>query len=289
MSSLENVEVSSSGNPGGSPAPGNEGPGSGSDEEPWYKVPEIRAKILEEYKGLLESGKVGQKGSVSLLAILEKNPEVFIAFVLAIGHSPAEEAGYLKTAIKVTRLAEGYKEPVKDMDITARDIEIALGRNTESGLGAVFLYENFGQQVYGTIVAASAAYGMLKKASGSESKAASSAGAKSTRAQTKYGDQLAESQYGKAAQTEKSNWPKTREELAVDLETKGFEFKGKSPAGYETYKGPDGRTVTVKPDGEVISVQKVWKSDGSGKFSQRQDYDGRPLPGQPHSTGYYVE
>ena len=86
-----------------------------------------------------------------------------------------------------------------------------------------------------------------------------------------------------------SRWPKTRADLDADLKAKGFEYKGKSPGGYETYKGPDGRTVTIKPDGEVIPVQKVWKKDGSGKFPQRQDYDGNPLPDQSHSTGYFVE
>ncbi len=56
-----------------------------------------------------------------------------------------------------------------------------------------------------------------------------------------------------------------------------------------TYKGPNGTTVTVKPTGEVIRVQRVWKADGSGKFPQRQDYFGNPLPDQSHSTGHFVE
>ena len=90
--------------------------------------------------------------------------------------------------------------------------------------------------------------------------------------------------------TEPNNgWPKTRAELEADLINKGYINKGTSPNDYTTYKGPDGRTVTVKPDGEVIVTQRVWAADGSRKFPQRQDYNGRPLPDQSHSTGHYVK
>ncbi|WP_176702074.1 VENN motif pre-toxin domain-containing protein, partial [Gilliamella sp. Bim3-2] len=83
--------------------------------------------------------------------------------------------------------------------------------------------------------------------------------------------------------------PKTREKLYEDLKSKGFTSNGQSQGGYETWKGPDGVTVTIKPTGEVIRTQRVWKSDRSGKYSERQDYFGNRLPDQSHSTGHFVE
>ena len=83
--------------------------------------------------------------------------------------------------------------------------------------------------------------------------------------------------------------PKTREELYEDLRSKGFISNGQSQGGYETWKGPDGVTVTIKPTGEVIRTQRVWKSDRSGKYSERQDYFGNRIPDQSHSTGHFVE
>ncbi|WP_340680133.1 RHS repeat-associated core domain-containing protein [Paraglaciecola sp.] len=87
------------------------------------------------------------------------------------------------------------------------------------------------------------------------------------------------------------NLPGTRSEIHVDLTEKGYKFKGVSQNnGYTTYKGPDGKIVTIKPTGEVIPTQRVWKSDGSGKFPQRQDYNsGNALQNQSHSTGHFVE
>ncbi|WP_176700225.1 VENN motif pre-toxin domain-containing protein, partial [Gilliamella sp. App2-1] len=83
--------------------------------------------------------------------------------------------------------------------------------------------------------------------------------------------------------------PKTRERLYEDLKSKGFTSNGQSQGGYETWKGSDGVTVTIKPTGEVIRTQRVWKSDRSGKYSERQDYFGNRLPDQSHSTGHFVE
>ncbi|WP_202976381.1 DUF6862 domain-containing protein, partial [Candidatus Schmidhempelia bombi] len=85
------------------------------------------------------------------------------------------------------------------------------------------------------------------------------------------------------------NLPKTREKLYEDLKFKGFTSNGQSQGGYETWKGPDSVTVTIKPTGEVIRTQRVWKSDRSGKYSERQDYFGNRLPDQLHSTGHFVE
>ncbi|KID58107.1 hypothetical protein JF50_05100 [Pseudoalteromonas luteoviolacea] len=86
------------------------------------------------------------------------------------------------------------------------------------------------------------------------------------------------------------NLPTTRAALHADLTEKGFKFKGVSRnQGYTTYKGPEGKIVTVKPTGEVIPVRKIWKPDGSGKFPQRQDYNFKPLRDQSHKTDHYVE
>ena len=84
-------------------------------------------------------------------------------------------------------------------------------------------------------------------------------------------------------------WPRNRAALHKNLRRQGFELKGTSPSGYVTYKGPNGTTVTVKPTGEVIRVQRVWKADGTGKFPQRQDFLGKPILDQSHSTGHFVE
>jgi len=85
--------------------------------------------------------------------------------------------------------------------------------------------------------------------------------------------------------------PKTREEIDADLTKKGFvkSSDNSSKEGYVTYNGPDGRVVTIKPTGEVIPIQRIWKSDGSGKYPERQDYNGNRLPDQSHSTGHFVE
>ena len=87
----------------------------------------------------------------------------------------------------------------------------------------------------------------------------------------------------------KGKKPTTRTDLHDELTDKGFELKGVSPGGNATYKGPDGIVVTVKPSGEVIRTQKVWKSDGSKKYPERQDFDGTRLPDQSHQTGHFVE
>jgi hypothetical protein len=85
------------------------------------------------------------------------------------------------------------------------------------------------------------------------------------------------------------NLPTTKDELHADLKSKGFTSNGQSQGGYETWKGPEGVTVTIKPSGEVIRTQRVWKADGSGKYSERQDYFGNRLPDQSHSTGHFVK
>ncbi len=95
---------------------------------------------------------------------------------------------------------------------------------------------------------------------------------------------------GRFARGKESSFiPTTRYDLHLDLKEKGFDYKGTSPRGHATYKGPDGRKVVIKPSGEVIPVQRVPKSDGTGKFPQRQDYFGNPIDGQSHETGHFVE
>ncbi|WP_082270042.1 polymorphic toxin type 10 domain-containing protein, partial [Leptospira interrogans] len=87
----------------------------------------------------------------------------------------------------------------------------------------------------------------------------------------------------------KQNWPTTRKELTDDLSKKGFGNPRASEGGYVTYRGPDGKKVTVKPTGEVITTQKVWAKDGSKKYPERLDYDGNRLSNQSHSTGHFVK
>ncbi|WP_335340261.1 VENN motif pre-toxin domain-containing protein [Gilliamella sp. WF3-4] len=53
------------------------------------------------------------------------------------------------------------------------------------------------------------------------------------------------------------NLPTTKDELHADLKSKGFTSNGQSQGGYETWKGPEGVTVTIKPSGEVIRTQRV--------------------------------
>ncbi|MDR3490885.1 MAG: hypothetical protein P4M12_02435, partial [Gammaproteobacteria bacterium] len=84
--------------------------------------------------------------------------------------------------------------------------------------------------------------------------------------------------------------PKTRQALHEDLITKGYEFKGTSKyKGYTTYKNSDGRTITIKDTGEVIPTQRVWNSEKTMKYSERQDYNNNRLPDQSHTTGHFVE
>lgn len=97
-----------------------------------------------------------------------------------------------------------------------------------------------------------------------------------------------------AAEGTGSNYPTTRADLHKDLTSKGYTVGNPSPNGYVTYKGPNGRTVTIKPSGEVITTQQV-KIDPSNsawnapKYPQRQYYDGTPIPDGSHSTGHFVE
>lgn len=91
----------------------------------------------------------------------------------------------------------------------------------------------------------------------------------------------------------KNSLPSTREELRKDLKSKGFEQKGMSES-YEVWKknaeGDEGQiTINIKPTGEVIRSQQVWRKDGSRKYAERQDYFGNRLPDQSHSTGHFVK
>ncbi|WP_232725365.1 hypothetical protein [Neisseria meningitidis] len=59
---------------------------------------------------------------------------------------------------------------------------------------------------------------------------------------------------------------------------------------YETWKGPDGVKIDIRPNGEVIRTQRVPRTDGvQGKYPQRQDYEGNPLPNNHHHSGYFVK
>jgi hypothetical protein len=91
--------------------------------------------------------------------------------------------------------------------------------------------------------------------------------------------------------------PSTRKDLDKNLLERDFKFHSETPRDYNqgkgggivTYKGPDGRVVTIKDTGEVIMTQKKWTADGAGKYPERQDYFGNRLLDQSHSTGYFVE
>ncbi|WP_370580036.1 RHS repeat domain-containing protein [Snodgrassella alvi] len=83
--------------------------------------------------------------------------------------------------------------------------------------------------------------------------------------------------------------PKTREELRKILEQQGYTSSGLSKGGYETWKGPNGSKVDIKPSGEVIRTQRVWQKDGLKKYSERQDWWGNRLENQSHSTGHFVK
>jgi len=91
-----------------------------------------------------------------------------------------------------------------------------------------------------------------------------------------------------------NGYPTNRAELHEDLTSKGYTVGDPSPGGYVVYKGPDGRSVTIKPSGEVIPHQQV-KIDpndstwNAPKYTQRQFYDGTPIPGNSHTTGHFVE
>lgn len=121
---------------------------------------------------------------------------------------------------------------------------------------------------------------------------------KSAQAGVKAGQYVIRSKFSfaKIAQAMKnatSKLPSTRAALRKDLENKGFSKTGSSTK-YEVWKkdatGDSGQTVvTIKPTGEVIRTQKVWKQDKSGKYSERQDYYGNRLEDQSHSTGHYVK
>lgn len=84
--------------------------------------------------------------------------------------------------------------------------------------------------------------------------------------------------------------PTTRDELRQALQEQGFRRTGSDTAQYETWKGPDGVKIDIRPNGEVIRTQRVPRTDGvQGKYPQRQDYEGNPLPNNNHHSGYFVK
>ncbi|WP_118804130.1 polymorphic toxin MafB class 3 [Neisseria lactamica] len=88
----------------------------------------------------------------------------------------------------------------------------------------------------------------------------------------------------------KSIKPTTRDELRQALQEQGFRRTGSDAAQYETWKGPDGVKIDIRPNGEVIRTQRVPRTDGvQGKYPQRQDYEGNPLPNNHHHSGYFVK
>ncbi|HGM2171717.1 TPA: septum formation inhibitor Maf, partial [Neisseria gonorrhoeae] len=51
--------------------------------------------------------------------------------------------------------------------------------------------------------------------------------------------------------------PTTRDELRQALQEQGFRRTGSDAAQYETWKGPDGVKIDIRPNGEVIRTQRV--------------------------------
>jgi RHS repeat-associated protein len=87
--------------------------------------------------------------------------------------------------------------------------------------------------------------------------------------------------------TAPKNIPGTRADLHIDLRSKGFEYRSTSQGGYVTYKHPDGRAVTIKPNGEVIPTKPAVSTEGK-RYNERTDYDFNRLPNQSHTTGHNV-
>ncbi|WP_123814622.1 MafB family polymorphic toxin, partial [Neisseria meningitidis] len=88
----------------------------------------------------------------------------------------------------------------------------------------------------------------------------------------------------------KSIRPTTRDELRQALQEQGFRRTGSDEAQYETWKGPDGVKIDIRPNGEVIRTQRVPRTDGvQGKYPQRQNYEGNPLPNNRHHSGYFIK
>ena len=88
----------------------------------------------------------------------------------------------------------------------------------------------------------------------------------------------------------KSNeMPDNRQALHDNLISRGFVCKGTTAGGYVEYKHPDGRTVWIRPDGEVITIARQWLPDGSKKIPVRFYWDGTPVEKGGHNTFEYVE
>jgi hypothetical protein len=75
----------------------------------------------------------------------------------------------------------------------------------------------------------------------------------------------------------------------TNLTNNGFRSKGRTAGGNVEYKHPDGRTVWIRPNGEVITIRKEWAPCGTRKMPVRYQWDGTPVPGGGHSTGEFVE
>jgi len=92
-----------------------------------------------------------------------------------------------------------------------------------------------------------------------------------------------------------SQFPQTRLAVHNDLISKGYHSTGTTDQGYVVYKDGKGRTVTIKPEGEVIPVIRLPKdpnntSPKAPKYPQRTYYDGTFIPDEinDHTTGHNV-
>ena len=81
----------------------------------------------------------------------------------------------------------------------------------------------------------------------------------------------------------------SRKEADEVLKNSGFEYKGKTPGGYDKYYHPDGSRVQIRPDGEIVrTAPKVQNSDpNKSGYRPRIDSDGELT--EEHNTGEYVK
>ncbi|WP_239327081.1 RHS repeat domain-containing protein [Snodgrassella gandavensis] len=83
--------------------------------------------------------------------------------------------------------------------------------------------------------------------------------------------------------------PKTKK-LRENLKNNGLQGGTDSAGGYEKWvKNSDQSKVWIKPSGEVIRLQRVWRKNGLKKYNERQNYWGGRLEDQSHSTGHFVK
>jgi hypothetical protein len=81
---------------------------------------------------------------------------------------------------------------------------------------------------------------------------------------------------------------KTREQARQEFIKEGFEYKGRTPGGYEKWYHPDDSRVQIRPNGEIVRTGPRRQSEGGGPaYRPRIGPDGKSTPS--HNTGERVE